>query len=850
LKVFFLTLLLVFIFTCSDARGQDKTTRVFVDDKEVVLPMPVRRVAGDILVPLEPVCQGLGNQVSIDPIKNQITITRIQDGSIVIYNTASGDTTINSLPANSAKSLIPVMCAPGQVYLPLDILAYLLGVAVAPGEDRIDFNKQTLESAEVVKPTISWKDRGVDFLDYGLAEDTVKLNPSLSGGATRYGVVQSILAGGGGHIGPLTIRTNNKVQGGSGRNFLTFNSAHFQIRHNAAKWRFDGGDAPLSGFFSRQINGYPARGGLFVKEGKKYQFAAFQGAAFTKGVPVGGGTVRLSYQRYLSANDFTYRPNDKVSLNLGTIFFTDQSKFVQNTRQYGCYATFNSAYKTDRTTLNAEYWLGNGRRTPEHQGYAYLVDAWGQFKVNRRLSLYGEIDRINPNFAHPQIGNAFVNRQDLVVGVNMQPIKSIRINLNGSFNQSGLDLPKPSSTRIVNGSLSWSPFKKGPNFNFLGSQIFFRPSVGGTGTSSSAAPANTSLAAMTIDHNIMGAQVITGVTTTVGSSQGSPENVSNSVNISASRSIPRLGQLQFMSQIGHFISRGTNKSFDIRAIYTTLPIFNRLTLAFGPGYSKAADHDRWTFIAGLGTNIPYIGDYQMNVNRQLALTTSQGRLSKIFRLNGGRGGTEMGLIDTGKPPPFGAVTGYVLESAVFPVKDPAHKPKLEGLTIMLDDQPGIARTTGRDGKWSFDTIPVGRHKVSVMLSSAPATLAITSPANYYVIVAPGQVSTLNFALAKMATISGKITLAEDAKEYKDSLTSVRVLLAGKDFDTLSASDGSFSITDVPPGTYTVEVDPAFLHEALIVEPKSREVTLGSGVNLAMEDFKFKLKPRDVQRKKF
>lgn len=97
---------------------------MFVDDKEVVLPMPVRRVAGDILVPLEPVCQGLGNQITIDPIKNEITITRIQDGSIVIYNTASGDTTINSLPANSAKSLIPIMCAPGQVYLPLDILAY------------------------------------------------------------------------------------------------------------------------------------------------------------------------------------------------------------------------------------------------------------------------------------------------------------------------------------------------------------------------------------------------------------------------------------------------------------------------------------------------------------------------------------------------------------------------------------------------------------------------------------------------------------------------------------------------------------------------------------------------------
>lgn len=847
---FVLLLIALLASTFAAAFAGDLGTRVFVEDKEVLLSQPVRIVAGDLLVPLEPVCQGLGDKVTIDPVKNLIEIVRIQDGSIVQYDTTSGYTLINGMPSNTVKSLVPIMCVPGQVYLSLDVMAYLLGVRVNPSAERIDFAKQNIESAQVIKPSISWKDMGVDYLDYGLTSDTVKLNPSMNGGPTRYSVVESILGGGGGHVGPLTIRTNNKVQGGSGHNFLTFNSAHFQIRHSQANWKFDGGDAPLNGFYSRQINGYPARGGLFVKQGKKYQFAAFQGAAFTKGVPVGGGTVRLSYQRYLAANDFTYRPNDKTALNLGTVFFTDQSRFVDNTRQNGQYVLFNGAYKGSKLILNNELWMGRGRRTNLQHGPAYLWDIWGQMKVNRRLTFYGEFDRINKHFAHPQIGNAFTNRQDLIVGINAQPIKAIKINTNASWNQSGLDLWKPSSTRIINSSVAFTPIENGPNFNMLCSEIFFRPSIAIINGTPTSQPTNTNLTSLTIDDTIFGTQFIAGTTTTVGTTQGSRRDISNSINIAASRPVFNLGNLQLVAQLGHFMSRGTTKTTDIQAIFTTRPIFRRLTLTYGSGYSRAGKRDRWTIIAGLGANVPFIGDYQMNVNRQLALTTSQGRLSKVYRLHGARGATDRDLTDTGKPPPFGAITGYILETANFPVKEVSHVSKLTGLTIMLDDQPGISRTTGKDGKWSFDTIPVGRHKVSVMLSSAPATLTLTSPASYYVMVAPGQVSTLNFALARMGSLKGKINIADEAKEFKDSLNGVRVYLAGKDFDTLTGADGSYSITDIVPGTYSVEVDPAFVPENLIVEPLSKQITIGSGENLTTEPFLFKLKPRDVQRKKF
>lgn len=831
------------------AQATDLSAKVFVDDKEITLPTPVRAVGRDMLLPLEPVCQALGSKLTLDPMKNTLEVTRVQDNSIAVYSTTTGDTVINGIPANSIKSMVPVMLVPGEVYLPVDICAFLLGVSIQPGLERIEITRNNLESAEVIRPKASWKDMAVDYLDYGLTEDSVKLNPKVSGGPTDYSVVQSMLVGGGGHIGPLTIRTNNKLQGGTNGKFLTFSVAHFQIRHNAAGWRFDGGDTPLKGFFSRQINGYPVRGGLFVKEGKKLNIAAFQGAAFTQGVPVGGGTVRLSYQRYLALNEATYKATPRTTLSSGTCFFTDQSKFVNNTRQNGRYWIGNAAYASPKLTLNGELWLGRSRRTPIRDGNAYLVDLWGKWTPNRRMSLFAEVDRINPNFAHPQIGNAFVNRQDLIVAGTLKPIRSVSLNCNGSFNNSSLEAIKPSSTKILNAGISWTPFRQGPNFNILGSKIWFRPAVGGDNASSQN-PTKTTLGALTIDHNVLNTQIVAGVTTTLQQSPGQTRNISNSVNISASRPVFNLGQLQFLTQIGTFISDNTTKTFDIRAVFNTRPIFNRFSFTFGPGYSMAGLNDRFTFIAGMASNVPYLGNYLMNVNRQLALTTSQGRLTNVVRLDKGRGGTDIGLTDTGKLPPFGSIKGLVLESASFPPKVVSKTPTLENITVVLDDQQGIARNTRKDGKWSFDTIPVGKHKVSILLSSAPATLALTSPANYYVQVMPGQVANVNFALARMASVSGKIKLSDEIQKNKDALNGIRIYLKGTELDTLSGSGGDFQITDVPPGNYTLELDTDFLPADLIVESKTKEIFLSSGENLTMIDFLLKPKPRDVQKKVF
>lgn len=830
------------------AQAEDLSTKVFLDDKEIALPNPVRSSGKELLLPLEPVCQALGSRLSMDPMKSVLEITRIQDGSVAIYSTNTGDTTINGIPANSVKSMVPIMLAPGQVYLPLDVCAFLLGVTIQPGLERIEINKQNLESAEIIKPKASWRDFGVDYLDYGLTEDSVKLNPKVAGGPTQYSVVESLLVGGGGHVGPLTIRTNNKLQGGTNGKFLTFSSSHFQIRHNGAGWRFDGGDTPLKGFYSRQINGYPVRGGLFHKDGKKFSFTAFEGAAFTQGVPVGGGTVRLSYERFLSATEGVYKPTPRITLSTGTLFFVDPKEFVNNTRQNGRYWISNASYNRPTLNLNSEFWIGRSRRTDRRDGNAYLVDLWGKWTPNRYFSLFAEVDRVNPNFAHPQIGNAFVNRQDLIVAGTLKPLKSLTLNCNASFNNSSLEARIPSCTKILNTGLSWSPFRNGPNFNVLGSRIWFRPAQGADNASAQN-PSKTTLGALTIDHSVLNTQIMAGVTTTLQQSPGQVNNISNSVNISASRPISNLGQLQFLTQIGTFISNNTTKTFDIRAVFNTRPIFKRLSLTFGPGYSRAGENERYTFIAGLSSNLPYIGNYLMNVNRQLALTTSQGRLTHVIRLNKGRGGTDIGLTDTGKLPPFGSIKGLVLESASYPPKIVSKAPCLEGITVILDDQQGIARTTKKDGKWSFDTIPVGKHKVSILLSSAPASLALTSPSSFFIQVMPGQVANVNFCLARMASISGKLRLSDEIKN-KDSIHGIRIYLKGTDFDTLSDSKGDFQITDVPPGSYQVTVDKDFLPSDLILENESKDVFLSSGDRLNMLEFVLKPKPREIQKKVF
>ena len=853
----------------------DTPPQIFLEGKPIIGMPVLSKSKNDWLIPVAPVARELGSQVEISADASTIRITRAQDGSTALYTPRTGEFIVNGIPSGSYIPEVPLNMVAEFLALPADLMAVLLGVTIQQGGDRIEISRAEIKSAVYVQPKENYKDFGFDYLQTEAGEYSLKLNPEVEGKPTHYAVVQNMYLGSGGHWGPLSFNGGSRVQGGTGRNFLTFNSANLQVRNLKTGLKLYGGDNPLSGFQSKQLNGYPGRGLLHNIPKKNWIFSGFNGLGFTQGIPVGGGTVRLSYERYLSANEVTWVPNSRFRASCGTVLFYDRHPFLDRTQQHGYYLQTLSAYQNAKSSILGEAFVGESRRSNLQKGGAYLIDIIGKHQFNRRFGILAEYDRISPHFAHPQIGNAFVNRSDAIVGGAATIAKWLQMNCNYSFNQSLLEARRPSRVQVINASWRISPFKNGPSINLLGSQTFFRPPIarnpsdalnlarafainilnqpftqvlqqGAVGLNRS----KSTLATVTIDHQVRGYSLSGGATTSVIKTQGQQKpTISNSITMSLGHNFGRLGDLQIMSQIGIFTTRTSTHTFDIRAIYKTPPLFGQTSLVFGPGYSRAGEFQRFTFITSLATNVPGVGSYSMNVNRQLAQTTSAGKYVRTVFLNKSRGRQALDTAAEGRVPPFGSITGIVIDSAEFPNRFPAKAPKLAGIKVILDGQEGIFRETGSDGKWSFNDIPAGRHRVSISVISTPASYSIVSPQTFYVQIWPGQTTQTCFSLAKMGQMKGTLKAADGVVIPHGQLGSVRVYLAERDIDTLSDVNGNFYLTDVPPGNYTIKLDSAFLPEDLVADPDAISVKLGSGQVLENVQFFIKKKERETTKRK-
>jgi len=824
---------------------------VFVDGKPLLSVIPAQVIGDTLLLPAEPIAQALGDTLSVDATNRIFTIYRSQDASTVQYSIASGDFTINSVPSGNVRTIIPLSTLSGQILMPPDLIAALMGVSVRSQFRRVDVLSGVIASPTVKRPTRCYKDAGIDFVYGEGAGSLVALNPATNGGVRAQPQwVRESLIGTGAHWGPLDIVGKTRLLAGTGGRFLTFNAANLNVEHLNRKWILAGGDNPLKFFTSRQLVGYPGRGAQVNVPLGRWNVSNFSGVGFSQGIPVGGGAVRLSYERLLNITEASYRFTPNLKTAVAGVFFKDPKPFILDTEQHFYGADWVTNYKSRKFSLMSEIMVGNSRRTPTLAGSAYLMDYVWRYSPTRWISFYGEYDRVSPNFAHPQLANAFTDRQDVLIGCNGSLTRRIRYDVSGTFNKTALENPRPAKQEVLNASVNVSTFTNGPQILVVGNQTFFDPGSGVDLTTEAGEPGRSTLGTVGIDGKLAGAQILATDTVTVQSTRSTDPVISNSFNLSASKYFPRIGSLQFLTQIGTIVSDQVQKTFDIRCLYITKPIFKRYSLTFGPGYSRAGEFKRFTFNAGLSSNLPYVGSYNMSVNRSLSLTQSQGRLNKTVYFNKARARSEFDFDRTGKIPPFGSVSGYVLSTADFPAVNLKGVSRAQGIFITLDDQPGIFRASDKDGKWSFDNIPVGRHKVGILLTKTPANLAIVSKQAYYVDVLPGQNTPVNFAVAEMASLKGALKTNADAGVSKDSLCNVRVYAEPGDSDVLTSYDGSFIFTDMAPGRYKIKVDPAFLPVGTEAIPQELEVKLEPGRCLENAEFTIKLKERAVQKKKF
>lgn len=158
-------------------------------------------------------------------------------------------------------------------------------------------------------------------------------------------------------------------------------------------------------------------------------------------------------------------------------------------------------------------------------------------------------------------------------------------------------------------------------------------------------------------------------------------------------------------------------------------------------------------------------------------------------------------------PQTGNLTGLVLNGAI----------PIAGATIGLSGTPARSTSTGADGKFNFLDLNVGPYTINTVVplyTCAPVTVNIqvdaTATANVSCKPAPGSI-TGTIRRGSGGLSGGVVTASQNGVAVKSATT---------------GADGSYTISDLPPGTYRVSVaePPNTVCERTDVEVKSGAAT--------------------------
>ena len=147
-----------------------------------------------------------------------------------------------------------------------------------------------------------------------------------------------------------------------------------------------------------------------------------------------------------------------------------------------------------------------------------------------------------------------------------------------------------------------------------------------------------------------------------------------------------------------------------------------------------------------------------------------------------------------------------------------------GATVRIDGSRCVV--TDVNGLFSFEAVEAGQHKVYVDLLSVRADMTLVDGGSRDLDLEPGTHTQLDFRLARSGRITGRVFIDANENgrfdEGEQTLSDVRVVTSSGR-DTLTDSDGVFSIADLAPGEHVVLIDEKTLPEKLL--PASTPLTV-------------------------
>ncbi|HTW83975.1 MAG TPA: hypothetical protein VMD91_07920 [Candidatus Sulfotelmatobacter sp.] len=153
---------------------------------------------------------------------------------------------------------------------------------------------------------------------------------------------------------------------------------------------------------------------------------------------------------------------------------------------------------------------------------------------------------------------------------------------------------------------------------------------------------------------------------------------------------------------------------------------------------------------------------------------------------------------------------------------------IPGVVVLLD---GSARATSdAHGQFAFGALSAGAHTVAVVPESFPATYGGVDNPKQSVNVIIGDISHVAFTAAPLASVGGKVVF--DHEHGDGGVENAYVVAEPGEHAGITDADGSFLLDNLPPGSYTLSVDPETLSAGLgVVSDAQVPVTLAGGAHL-------------------
>jgi hypothetical protein len=151
---------------------------------------------------------------------------------------------------------------------------------------------------------------------------------------------------------------------------------------------------------------------------------------------------------------------------------------------------------------------------------------------------------------------------------------------------------------------------------------------------------------------------------------------------------------------------------------------------------------------------------------------------------------------------FGSIQGHVYgrdaDGSLVPLQN-----------VLLRVDGGTYSQTDATGAYGFGRLQPGRHTVTVIEESVPAFASFdASQLERATDVQNGQIETMDFTAQPLGSIGGRVLYAAElAPTYKGPVNNAYVVAEPGDYAAITDEDGTFLLDDLPPGTYTLNVDP-------------------------------------------